>query len=185
MQRLYSLALALLLVGCASSGAIQGRHHAYAFDQPEVLAMQRTFGVGNAVTILGAACVDVPAAKASFETWQQSNGALLQKMTQKLAFYYRMPQDADALQLQKQVAARMYLKTTLDLDGAALTEACESLPQTLALPSMNLAARYQAVLQEVSEPDYLKPKRSVPAPKNPPSDNESPPDDSKQQSGTE
>lgn len=180
MHRLYSIALVLLLVGCASSGAIDGRHHAYAFDQPEVLAMQRTFGVGNAVTLLGAACVEDAAAISSYDTWQQNNGALLQKMTQKLALYYRMAQQPDPLQMQQQVAERMHLKTRLDLDGAALAAACESLPQTLALPSMNLAARYQAVLQEVSEPDYLKPKRSVPTANNPPPENENPTDDSKQ-----
>jgi hypothetical protein len=74
-----------------------------------------------------------------------------------LATHYRLSQSSD--DLQKRVAETMHLQTQLSLSDAALSEACSSLPDTLALPSMNLATRYQAVLAEVKHADYLKPKK--------------------------
>jgi hypothetical protein len=134
------------------------RHHAYAFDQPELLATQRTFGVGNAVTLLGEACADDQKAADSYAEWGEVNQPVLEQMTLTLAVHYRIPEESD--DLQRRVAETMHLKTSISLSGSALTEACSSLPQTLALERMNLDLRYQAVLKEVSDPDYLKPRRT-------------------------
>ena len=161
MSRWCLAVLALLLLGCATQPGLdrQGqRHHAYAFDKPELLATQRAFGVGNAITLLGVACANDDVASASYAQWTSANQTVLAEMTAVLAAHYRIP--ATSADLQKRVAESMHLKTQLDLSDAALTKACVSLPETLALPSMNLGARYQAVLKEVSRPDYLKPQRT-------------------------
>lgn len=158
LRALIVLALAVIVSACASTGGQDGaRPHGYAFGQPELLAMQRVFGVGNAVTLLGDACGDDPAAMTSYTQWRATNLATLHSMTQQLVRYYRI-QAAPAEQ-QKRVAEAMHLKTQLSLSDSALTEACASLPHTLALPWMNLAQRYQATLAEVRDPNYLKPQK--------------------------
>ena len=133
------------------------RPHAYAFDQPEILATQRVFGIGNAVTLLGAVCEDDPLATASYAQWLVVNGVTLRQITIRLADYYRISSQSD--DLQQRVATTMHLKSRLNLSDDAKSDACASLPETLALPSMNLAKRYYAVLLEVKNPDYLKQKR--------------------------
>lgn len=131
--------------------------HAYAFDQPEILATQRVFGIGNAITLLGQTCEADPNASASYAQWLINNGATLQRITIRLADYYRLPHQE--IDLQQRVAATMHLKSQLNLSDDAKFDACASLPETLALPSMNLSKRYDAVLLEVKNPDYLKKKR--------------------------
>ena len=154
------LALVMSIGGCAATrrGVDGARHHAYAFDEPELLATQRVFGVGNGVTLLGEACADDPKATASYEQWRATNMATLRGMTTRLALYYRI--QALPGEQQTRVAEVMHLKTRLMLSDSALQEACASLPETLVLPWMNLAKRYQATLAEVQDPNYLKPKKT-------------------------
>lgn len=157
-RALVALALAAIVSACASTGGQNGaRPHVYAFGQPELLATQRVFGVGNAVTLLGDACEDDPAALASYAQWRATNLDTLRGMTNQLALYYRI--QALPGEQQQRVAEAMHLKTQISLSDSALTEACASLPDTLALPWMDLAKRYQATLAEVSDPNYLKPQK--------------------------
>ena len=132
------------------------RPHAYAFDDPSLLVTQRTFGIGNAVTLLGDACVNDPAATASYEQWRSANLETLRNMTARLVQHYRIRATAD--EQQQRVAEAMHLKTQLSLSETDLEEACASLPETLALPWMNLAQRYQVMLTEMQDPNYLKPQ---------------------------
>jgi hypothetical protein len=146
-----------LLSTMVASASETPRVHAYAFDQPEILAAQRVFGIGNAITLLGQVCEDNPDASASFAQWLIVNGEMLKQITTRLADYYRIPHQTD--DLQQRVASTMHLKSQLNLSDEAKQDACTSLPETLALPSMNLNKRYDAVLIEVKNPDYLKQKR--------------------------
>jgi hypothetical protein len=78
-------------------------------------------------------------------------------MTDVLALHYRIPLTTDALQAR--VAKAMQLKTALDLSSATLDEVCPNLPETLALPNMDLQQRYRESLVEVRDPNYLNLKR--------------------------
>ena len=158
-MKLKFVAALWLLAVLAANAAELPRPHAYAFDQLETLTEQRVFGVGNAVMLLGEACKDDPAATASYTQWLVINGETLKQRTTHLADYYRISNRAG--DLQQRVAAAMHLKTRLDLSEGAKSDACASLPETLALPSMDLAKRYKAILLEVSNPDYLKQKRTL------------------------
>lgn len=172
-----------LLLAVAANATELPRHHAYAFDQPEVLATQRVFGIGNAITMLGEVCEDSPDASASYAQWFVVNGEALKQMTVRLADYYRIPRQSD--DLQQRVATAMHLKSRLSLSDDARSAACASLPETLALPSMNLAKRYDAVLQEVKNPDYLKQKRPVAPAQNIQPDPVESNDDRKEQTSSE
>jgi len=154
----------LILLSWAATAAAQDaqseqRHHAYAFDNPELVSTQRAFGVGNATTLLGKACADFPEATKSYDSWLQNNQSTLTAMTDTLAVHYRIPLGTD--QLQARVAEVMRLKTSLNLSQATLDEVCPNLPETLALPNMNLAQRYRESLVEVRDPNYLNPKRKL------------------------
>ena len=156
---LWALLLSWVVTVAAQDGQQEQRHHAYAFDNPELVSTQRVFGVGNATTLLGKACADFPEASKSFATWLQSNQFTLTAMTDTLAIHYRIPLDTD--RLQTRVAEAMRLKTSLDLSQAMLDEVCPNLPETLALPNMNLQQRYRESLIEVRDPNYLNPKRKL------------------------
>jgi hypothetical protein len=154
----------LVLLNWAVTAAAQDaqqeqRHHAYAFDNPELVSTQRAFGVGNATTLLGNACAGFPEATKSYDSWLQNNQSTLTAMTETLAVHYRIPLSTH--QLQARVAEAMRLKTALDLSQATLDEVCPNLPETLALPNMNLQQRYRESLVEVRDPNYLNPKRKL------------------------
>lgn len=141
----------------AQEGPQEQRPHAYAFDNPELVSTQRVFGVGNATTLLGQACADFPEAAASYADWLERNQATLTAMTDALAIHYRIPLATD--DLQSRVATAMHLKTTIDLSSATRDEVCPTLPETLALPHLDLQQRYRDSLVEVRDPNYLNPKR--------------------------
>jgi hypothetical protein len=154
----------LMLLSWAATAAAQDaqqeqRHHAYAFDNPELVSTQRAFGVGNATTLLGKACSNFPEATKSYDSWLQNNQSTLTAMTETLAVHYLIPLGTD--QLQARVAEAMRLKTALDLSQSTLDEVCPNLPETLALPNMNLQQRYRESLVEVRDPNYLNPKRKL------------------------
>ncbi len=154
----------LMLLSWAGTIAAQDeqqaqQHHAYAFDNPKLVSTQRAFGVGNATTLLGQACAEFPEASKSYATWLQNNQSTLAAMTETLAIHYRIPLGND--RLQERVAEVMRLKTSLDLSQATLDEVCPNLPETLALPNMNLEQRYRESLVEVRDPNYLNPKRKL------------------------
>lgn len=143
----------------AQEGSQAHRPHAYAFDNPELVSTQRVFGVGNATTLLGQACADFPEAAASYADWLQRNQATLISMTDALAVHYRIPVTEEGLQAR--VAKAMQLKTALDLSSATRDQVCPNLPETLALPNMDLQQRYRESLVEVRDPNYLNPKRKT------------------------
>lgn len=154
----YSVVCGLWMLGSVVHAAVDApRSHAYAFDQPELLATQRVFGVGNAVTLLGEACIEDAKAADSYAEWGERNQATLSDMTVVLAAHYRLFEPSG--DLQQRVAEAMHLNTKLTLSNSALTEACASLPATLAQPTMDLAQRYQSILREVSDPNYTNPRK--------------------------
>lgn len=124
------------------------------FNQPELVSIQRVFGVANATVMLGTACHAFPAATAAYEAWLTENQSTMQTLTATLAVHYRIALDTP--NQQSRVAQAMHLKTSLDLSPDTLDEACPTLADTLALPQMNLQQRYRDTLAEVSDPNYLK-----------------------------
>ena len=159
MRLLRHFALLMLWGGAltVSAQAQEQRPHAYAFDNPELVSTQRVFGVGNATILLGEACKNFPEAAAAYAAWLTANENTLTVMTDVLAVHYRIPVTSEGLRLR--VANAMHLKTDLNLSEANQDEVCPNLPETLALPHMNLQQRYWESLAEVRDPNYLSPKR--------------------------
>lgn len=126
--------------------ALPGRT-GYAFDQPEILVRQRLFGLAHGVSLLAAACVDLPeqsaAIQKSFVAWHAQQAAAIDQVVHDLAKYYFGPQAAVA-QWQDLTRA-LNLKDYIDqsLGQFELSVACASLTQAITGPRYDLAALLQ------------------------------------------
>ncbi|MES2238211.1 MAG: hypothetical protein V4500_10745 [Pseudomonadota bacterium] len=123
--------------------ALPGRT-GYAFDQPKILLRQRLFGLAHGVSLLAAACVELPeqsvAIQASFLAWHDQQAAAIEQLVHDLAGYYFGPQ-AVTVQWQDLIRA-LQLKEHIDqsLGQFELSVACASLNQAITGPRYDLAA---------------------------------------------
>lgn len=123
--------------------ALPGRT-GYAFDQPEILLRQRLFGLAHGVSLLAAACVNLPeqsvATQASFIAWHDQQAEAIKQVVHDLAAYYFGPQGVVA---QWQDLTRVLkLKDRIDqsLGQFELSVACASLTQVITGSRYDLAA---------------------------------------------
>ena len=112
---------------------------AYAFDRPELLADQLTWGIAHGARLLALACVRGGHAGAAeaWVDWQEREAAQIGAMNARLGLHYfqreAVPLDALALALG--------LKPSLELSPETLNPACTSLAEALAQPRYDLAVR--------------------------------------------
>ncbi|PKO83416.1 MAG: hypothetical protein CVU17_08560 [Betaproteobacteria bacterium HGW-Betaproteobacteria-11] len=116
----------------------------YAFEKRDILARQRIFGLAHGVSLLAAACLDLPAQAGAIEeayaAWHAKQAATIETVVHDLARYYFGPH-AEEAQWPDLVRA-LGLKQDI---GAALGEfslevACVTLPQVLDKPRYDLSA---------------------------------------------
>lgn len=123
--------------------ALPGRE-GYAFGKPEILVRQRLFGLAHGVSLLAAACLDLPeqslAIQQAYASWHAQHAQAIETIVHDLAGYY-FGEQASAAQWPDLVRA-LKLKDNI---GAALGEfelgaACATLTQALAGPRYDLTA---------------------------------------------
>lgn len=144
--------------------ALPGRE-GYAFGKLEILVRQRLFGLAHGVSLLAAACLDLPeqslAIQQAYASWHAQHAQAIETIVHDLASYY-FGEQAPAAQWLDLVHA-LKLKDNI---GAALGEfelsaACATLTQALAGPRYDLTALLQddplAAMATIA---------GVPAPKN-------------------
>ncbi|MFZ2628517.1 MAG: hypothetical protein WAX67_06505 [Rugosibacter sp.] len=116
----------------------------YAFGKPEILVRQRLFGLAHGVSLLAAACLDLPeqslAIQQAYASWHAQHAQAIETIVHDLAGYY-FGEQASAVQWLDLVRA-LKLKDNI---GAALGEfelgaACATLPQAMAGPRYDLTA---------------------------------------------
>jgi len=116
----------------------------YAFDQPEILLRQRLFGLAHGVSLLAAACVNLPeqsvATQTSFIAWHDQQAIAIDQVVHDLAAYYFGPQ-GEAAQWQD-LTRVLKLKGRIDqsLGQFELSVACASLNQAITGPRYDIAA---------------------------------------------
>lgn len=110
----------------------------YAFEQPEILIRQRLFGLAHGLSLLAAACLDMPAYSASIQdayaAWHARQGKAIETIVHDLARYYfgsradeaRWPDLSRALNLTNTIEPA--------LGEVTLHAACASLPEAIARP---------------------------------------------------
>ncbi|MDK9702809.1 MAG: hypothetical protein OEL20_06680 [Sulfuritalea sp.] len=135
----------------------------YALDQPEILLRQRLFGLAHGLSMLAAACLDLPEHSApiqdAYAAWHARQARTIEAMAQDLARYYFGPR-ADEARWQDLVRA-LNLNDSIQpaLGGVSLQDACATLPAALARP------RYEfgKLLTETAASEAAVPPASTPA----------------------
>lgn len=114
----------------------------YAFDKPEILIRQRLFGLAHGVSLLAAACLDLPAhskpIQDAYAAWHAKQGKAIETVVRDLAHYYfgsradeaRWPDLSRALNLGDSIQSA--------LSDLTLHAACASLPEAIGRPRYEL-----------------------------------------------
>ena len=145
MRRLPAALAALSLALVAQAQEREPERRGYAFDSPRIIAEQRLFGIAHGVSLLAAACREVPesaaAAQEAYSAWRAAQQMTIDMAAAGLARYY-FGADAAAMDWQA-IAGVLNLKPRIELapDSAELQAACATLPQALAQPRYALAER--------------------------------------------
>jgi hypothetical protein len=117
---------------------VMPRRKGYALDQPEILIRQRLFGLAHGVSMLAAACLDLPEhstpVQDAYAAWHATQARTIEAMAQELARYYFGPR-ADEARWQD-LARALNLNDSIQpsLGGVSLQDACATLPAALARP---------------------------------------------------
>lgn len=121
---------------------LPGRH-GYAFEQPQILVRQRLFGLAHGVSLLAAACLDLPEHSSliqdAYANWHARQAKAIETVAQDLAKYYF---GARATQAHwPDLVSALMLKDNIQpaLAGIALTDACASLPAAIIRPRYDFA----------------------------------------------
>jgi hypothetical protein len=118
----------------------------YAFDQPELLADQRLWGIAHGARLLALACAHAGHGEPAeaWVDWQERELAELARLRGVLARHYFQQEDV----LPGRITAMLGLKQSLDLAPEALDAACATLAETLAQPRYDLKLRREELLKK-------------------------------------
>jgi hypothetical protein len=120
----------------------------YAFDKPDILLRQRLFGLAHGVSLLSAACVDLPEQSAAvgqaYAAWYAQHAQAIATIVHELGNYYFGDPAAATVQWQDLTRA-LGLKEDirLALGGFELSVACATLVQAMTKPRYDLTALLQ------------------------------------------
>lgn len=136
---------ALAFFFLALPGLALAQHDGYAFDQPEVLAAQRAWGIVHAVKLLARACAQAgdTAAVESWLEWQERERREIEATMRQLARHHFAAETVAPAAL----SAALGLATQLSLEKEERQAACATLPAALASGRYDLARRKQEWLK--------------------------------------
>ena len=107
----------------------------YAVDQPRILLRQRLFGRAHGLTLLTAACLDLPAYSKSIQdayaTWHAKQGSTIEAIVHDLADYYFGPRANEAQWSDLSRAMNLPDSIQPALGEVTLHAACASLPEAM------------------------------------------------------
>ncbi|MDP2809921.1 MAG: hypothetical protein Q8O34_07195 [Rhodocyclaceae bacterium] len=110
----------------------------YAFEQPEILIRQRLFGLAHGLSLLAAACLDLPEhsqpIQDAYAAWHARQGKTIETLVHELARYYFGPREAEAQ--WQDLARALNLNDSIQpaLGKVGLHAACASLPAAISRP---------------------------------------------------
>ncbi|MDO8346356.1 MAG: hypothetical protein Q7S85_00500 [Rugosibacter sp.] len=142
----------------------------YAVERPEILVRQRVFGRAHGVSLLAAACLDLPAQSAAvqdaYAAWHAKQATAIETVVHELSRYYfgeradeaQWPDLARALNLKDDIAP--------SLGQFTLEVACASLTQVLDKPRYDLV-KLLADPAAFDAPDLPASAPAPPVPANP------------------
>ena len=117
--------------------AIPGRT-GYAVDQPEILLRQRLFGLAHGLSLLAAACLDLPAHSTpiqdAYAAWHAQQRKAIEAIFRDLAQYYFGPRADQARWPDLSRALNLADNIQPALGEVTLHAACATLPEAIARP---------------------------------------------------
>ena len=136
--------------------AVQSGRQGYAHDNPQILLRQRLFGLAHGVSILAAACLDLPeysvAIQDAYASWHERQAESIELLVKELSRHYFGNRAGEAQ--WQDVSRALGLKDSIlpSLGTVTIDAACASLPQALVLPRYDFAK----LLADAAEPDAGK-----------------------------
>jgi hypothetical protein len=117
---------------------VPGNRLGYDFDHPEVLIRQRLFGLAHGLSMLAAACLDLPEHSTpiqnAYAAWHAEQAKAIETLVLDLARHYFGPRAAEAR--WQDLARALNLNDSIHpaLGQVSLQDACASLPEAIARP---------------------------------------------------
>lgn len=167
MKRIFAGTLCAAILGSAQAGdalriavpaetppALEANlyRRGYAFDQPGILIRQRLFGLAHGLSMLAAACLDLPEHSMpvhdAYAAWYVRQGQAIETIVHDLSDYYFGPRAAEAHWPDLSHALNLGDSIEPALGEVSLSEACASLPAAIVQPHYRL----DELLTEASAP---------------------------------
>lgn len=112
--------------------------HGYAFDQSEILIRQRLFGLAHGVSLLAAACLDLPEHSATIQdayaAWHAKQASTIKTLVVDLSRYYFGARADEAEWPDLTRALKLANRIEPALSELTLHAACASLPEAIGRP---------------------------------------------------
>lgn len=114
----------------------------YAFEQPEILLRQRLFGLAHGLSLLAAACLDLPEhsepIQDAYAAWHARQATTIEALVRDLSRYYFGQRAAEAQ--WQDLARALNLGDSIQpaLGDVSLHDACASLPEAITRPRYEL-----------------------------------------------
>lgn len=128
----------------------------YAFDQPEILIRQRLFGLAHGLSLLAAACLDLPAhslpIQDAYAAWHAKQGKAIATIVHDLSRHYFGPRAAEARWLDLSRALNLGDAIPPALEQITLHAACASLPVAIVRPRYELDRMLTEGLEPMAAP---------------------------------
>jgi len=140
--------------------AVKSGRQGYAHDDPQMLLRQKLFGLAHGVSMLAAACLDLPAysmaIQDAYAAWHERQAEVIELLVKDLSRHYFGDRAGEAR--WQDVARALSLKDSIlpSLGTVTIDAACASLPQALVLPRYDFAKLLADSL--VPEPEKATPK---------------------------
>lgn len=142
----------------------------YAHDQPEILLRQRLFGLAHGLSLLAAACLDLPAhsepIQDAYAAWHAKQAKAIETIVHDLADYYFGPRAGEARWPDLSRALNLIDNIQPALNEVTLHAACASLPEAIARPRYALDKLLTGTVEAETLPDIVAvpPAPTLPAP---------------------
>ena len=143
----------------------------YAHDRPEILLRQRLFGLAHGLSLLAAACLDLPAhsepIQDAYAGWHAKQAKAIETIVHDLAAYYFGPRAGEARWPDLSRALNLIDNIQPALSEVTLHAACASLPEAIARPRYALDKLLTGTVEAETLPDIVvavPPAPTLPAP---------------------
>lgn len=131
----------------------------YAHDQPEILLRQRLFGLAHGLSLLAAACLDLPAHSApiqdAYAAWHAKQMPTIAIIVQDLARYYFGPRADQARWPDLSRALNLADNIQPALGEVTLHAACATLPEAIARPRYALDKLLAGTVEAETLPEIV------------------------------